>query len=134
MNLRLQGLRERGPLGGAGIAGVVLLALALTLHVGRVAPLERELSALQAEAGSLQSRLRSGKSIATRADENSAEQLAAFEEPDRTLLDHHLEGAVEHQEELALPPHRQAGQVAPDGGLGRRGAEEGEPEHGAGPI
>jgi Tfp pilus assembly protein PilO len=79
MNLHLQSLREAvGPLGGAGIGGVALLALALALHVARVAPLEREMAALQAEAGSLQSRLRSGKALNARADESSAEQLAAF--------------------------------------------------------
>lgn len=79
MNLRLQSLRDlAGPLGTAGLVGLVLLALALALHVGRVVPLERELVSLQAEVGSLQSRLRSGKGIATRTDENSAEQLATF--------------------------------------------------------
>lgn len=75
----LRRLREAGgPLGGAGLAGVLLLALAVAWHAGRVVPQERELAALQAEAGALQSRLRSGKSLGPRSDESSAEQLAAF--------------------------------------------------------
>jgi Tfp pilus assembly protein PilO len=79
MNLRLQNLRDvAGPLGSAGLVGLVLLALAAALHVGRVMPLERELATLEAEAGSLQSRLRSGKTLAARGDESSAEQLAQF--------------------------------------------------------
>ncbi len=79
MNLLPARLRElAGPLGTAGAGGAALLAIAAALHFGRVVPLERDVAALQAEAGSLQSRLRSGKSIGTRTDENSAEQLATF--------------------------------------------------------
>ena len=36
-----------------------------------------------------------------------------------------------HEEELALAPHREAAEVPPDGRLGRRGAEEGEAQHGS---
>lgn len=79
MTTTVQRLREAaGPLGGLGLAGVALLALAVAMHAGRVVPQERELAALQAEAASQQSRLRSGKALGPRGDESGAEQLAAF--------------------------------------------------------
>ena len=37
--------------------------------------------------------------------------------------------AAVHEEELALAPHRERGEVPLDRRLGRRGAEEGEAEH-----
>jgi Tfp pilus assembly protein PilO len=79
MNLRLRDLRDAAlRLGWTGRLGLVLLAVAVVLHVVRVVALEREITTLQAEAGNLQQRLRSGQALGNKPNESSAEQLAAF--------------------------------------------------------
>ena len=79
MNALLRELRDAaGRLGWTGRLGLVLLAAALVLHVVRVMALEREIDALQTEAGNLQQRLRSGQGLGSKPNETSAEQLAAF--------------------------------------------------------
>lgn len=79
MNLSLRDLRDAAArLGWAGRLGLLLLAAAIVLHFLRVATLEREIATLQAEAGDLQQRLRSGQSLGSRGNESSAEQLATF--------------------------------------------------------
>jgi Tfp pilus assembly protein PilO len=65
-------------LGWTGRLGILLLAAAVVLHFVRIVTLETEIQTLQAEAGNLQQRLRSGQSLATRPNESTAEQLAAF--------------------------------------------------------
>ena len=79
MNALLRELRDAaGRLGWTGRLGLLLLAAAVVLHVVRVMTLEREIQALQTEAGNLQQRLRSGQALGGRPNETSAEQLAAF--------------------------------------------------------
>jgi Tfp pilus assembly protein PilO len=79
MKPTLRDLRELASrLGWMGGLGVVLLLFALAFHATRVAPHERELAALSTEAGNLQQRLRSGQALASKPNESSAEQLAAF--------------------------------------------------------
>jgi Tfp pilus assembly protein PilO len=78
MNALLRELRDAaGRLGWTGRLGLVLLAVAAVLQVVRVMALERDIDALQTEAGNLQQRLRSGQGLG-RPNETSAEQLATF--------------------------------------------------------